>query len=251
MGLGHLTKAATSYRQGLDLRTEMGERHLAMESMAGLARVSLAQNDLPLAQSQVEEILVYLETDTLEGTEEPIWIYLTCYRALHANQDPRAEDILTTAYDLLSEWAAKIEDDELRRSYLENVAFHREIMDIHLERQSPRPGSQTDHRGGQRITVSLPQTDAPLGRPLRDDEYISVTWTVAVPQDEAIASKVARRRHRILRLLNEAQAQGAAPTLDHLAKVLDVSRRTIERDLAHLRSQEGMTIPPTRGKMSQ
>ena len=78
-----------------------------------------------------------------------------------------------------------------------------------------------------------------------------MTWTVAAPEDEAIAGKVARRQHRMLRLLSEAQAQGAVPIHSHLAEALGVSRRTIERDMALLRSEGQVTIPPTRGKTSE
>jgi predicted DNA-binding transcriptional regulator YafY len=38
------------------------------------------------------------------------------------------------------------------------------------------------------------------------------------------------------RLLYEAQAQGAAPTDDDLAAALDVSRRTVLRDMAALQA---------------
>ena len=45
-----------------------------------------------------------------------------------ANQDPRARELLDTAHGLLQERAAKIGDQEMRRSYLENVSAHREIV---------------------------------------------------------------------------------------------------------------------------
>jgi predicted ATPase len=127
-GLGNLKEAAESYQQALALRHELGQHNLAMESLAGLARVSLAQGDLEQAQTQVKEILAYLETETLDGTEEPFRVYLTCYRVLCTNQDPRAKTILNTAYHLLQEQVAKISDEETRRSFLENVAAHREIV---------------------------------------------------------------------------------------------------------------------------
>jgi adenylate cyclase len=127
-GLGHLSEAADAYRQSLGLRRDLGQPHLAMEPRAGLARVSLAQNDLTQAQTHVEEILGFLEDNTLDGTEEPFRVYLTCYHVLHANQDPRAQVLLTTAHSLLQDQAAKIEDEALRRSFLENVPAHREIV---------------------------------------------------------------------------------------------------------------------------
>jgi ADP-ribose pyrophosphatase YjhB (NUDIX family) len=53
---------------------------------------------------------------------------LTCYRVLGADQDPRAEELLKTAHGLLQEQAAKITDEQLRHSFLENVATHRELV---------------------------------------------------------------------------------------------------------------------------
>ncbi len=127
-GLERLVETTDAYRQALDIRRELSQHNLAMEPLAGLARVSLAQEDLAQAQARVEEILSHLENHTLDGTEEPFRIYLSCYRVLWANQDPRAEDILNTAHCLLQEWVAKIGDEEMRRSFLENVAAHREIV---------------------------------------------------------------------------------------------------------------------------
>jgi PAS domain S-box-containing protein len=73
--------------------------------------------------------LSYLETHALEGTQEPFRVRLTCYHALRANRDARAEAILNTTYRLLQEHAARITDEELRRLFLEKVAVHKEILD--------------------------------------------------------------------------------------------------------------------------
>jgi predicted ATPase/DNA-binding SARP family transcriptional activator len=136
-GLGRLAKATGVYRQAQALRRELGQLNMAMESLAGLARVSLAQGDLSQAQAYVEEILAHLEAGApstgsghgLNGTDEPFRVYLTCYRVLRANQDPRAQEILSAAHRLLQGRAAKISDEEWRRSFLENVAAHREIIE--------------------------------------------------------------------------------------------------------------------------
>jgi hypothetical protein len=47
---------------------------------------------------------------------------------LQASQARGALKLLTGAYCLLQERAAAVEDEVLRRSYLENVAAHREIV---------------------------------------------------------------------------------------------------------------------------
>jgi predicted DNA-binding transcriptional regulator YafY len=71
-----------------------------------------------------------------------------------------------------------------------------------------------------------------------------VRWSVSAPEDEVIPGKDQRRRHRLVRLLNEAEQQGAAPTDDDLAAALGVSRRTILRDMRALAVD--MPIPATR-----
>jgi tetratricopeptide (TPR) repeat protein len=129
LGLQRLPEAADAYRRSVALRRELGESSLAMESLAGLANASLEQGDLLQAQAHSEEIIRYLETNpTLYGAEEPFWVYLICARVLRANKDLRAEQILDRAYNLLQGRAAKISDQGLRRSFLENVAAHREIV---------------------------------------------------------------------------------------------------------------------------
>jgi hypothetical protein len=106
----------------------MHEYHRANKPLAGLARASLAQGDLDTAQAYVEEILIYLETGTPDGSSESCLVYLTCYRVLQANDDPRADTVLEEAHRLLQERAAKISSEDQRRSFLENVAAHREIV---------------------------------------------------------------------------------------------------------------------------
>jgi tetratricopeptide (TPR) repeat protein len=99
-------------------------------------------------------------------------------------------------------------------------------------------------RSGQ-IRVHLAHADAPIGRPLRDDEYVEVTWTLAAPEDQGIGHEarpeqhreITRRRLRIIRLLREAAEQSAAPTVADLATALEISTRTIKRDLAALRAE--------------
>ncbi|MBN1485819.1 MAG: tetratricopeptide repeat protein [Chloroflexia bacterium] len=129
LGLGRLDEAAKLYQQSLDLRRELGEHHLATESLAGLAQVRLAQGDLERARCHTEEILHYLDGASLQGTEQTVRICLACYQVLRASSDSRAPEILHAAYRLLQEQAARIDDEELRCSFLHNVAAHRAILE--------------------------------------------------------------------------------------------------------------------------
>lgn len=88
----------------------------------------MGQGDLAQAQTFVTELLPHLEIEQLYGTRELFRIYLTCYLVLRAGQDPRAKEVLTTAYRLLHERAAETGDERLYRFYLENVPAYREIV---------------------------------------------------------------------------------------------------------------------------
>jgi hypothetical protein len=128
LGLGETAVAANAYQQAYALRHQLGEAHLAVDPLAGLARISLAENDLEYATAHVETILNYIAEHGLTGTEEPARIYLTCYQELKASKDARAQDILTVAYQQLQAQAAKISDKEKRRDFLEKVAAHQAVV---------------------------------------------------------------------------------------------------------------------------
>lgn len=103
-----------------------------------------------------------------------------------------------------------------------------------------------------RITMTqLARLTAPLGRPLAPNECVRVRWTIDAGEPDATilraSGKVALRRQRILRLVAEARAQGAAPTDCDLARALAVTERTVHSDITTLRAQ-GYTIPTRRRK---
>lgn len=134
--LDSLEEAVAAYHEALWLRKDGGHVHLQVEPLAGLARVALARRNGVRALEQVEEILHQLNGNDLNGNDEPLRVYLTGYQVLRANGDPRADEILTTAYHILRERAARIYPEKLRNSFLENVATHRDIT-INWEAVSP------------------------------------------------------------------------------------------------------------------
>jgi tetratricopeptide (TPR) repeat protein len=141
--LGHIylemnlySKASEAYKQSLDIRKALNQQNLAMEPLAGLARVSLKQEEIFTAQKVVDQILGYLnEGGSLDGAEEPMRVWLTCYQVLQAAQDPRAFSILENSYQLLQERAQKINNEGMRCKFLENIPYHAEIIKVWQEHQ--------------------------------------------------------------------------------------------------------------------
>ncbi len=121
-------EAGQAYRQSQQIRCEMGQEALVAEAQAGLARLELAQGHLPQALEQVEQILGFLQRGNLDGSEEPMRVHLTCYQVLQAAGDPRASQVLKTAYQDLQSQAAHIADESARRVFLEKVTTHRQLV---------------------------------------------------------------------------------------------------------------------------
>lgn len=100
----------------------------AVEPRAGLARIALAHHQPRVALAHIEMVLPYLEGRQLQDALEPMWVHQSCYEALAAAGDRRADLVLRRARDLLGAQAAQISDPELRARFLENVAAHRAIL---------------------------------------------------------------------------------------------------------------------------
>lgn len=133
-----LGEAEDAYRKSLALLKELGQDGPATESLAGLARVAMAGGRAEEALTFVEDILEYLESNSLDSTTEPFAVYLACCDVLRANDDPRGADILSTAVSILRERAGRIQDERLRLSFLQKAAANRRIMELeHTWNQEP------------------------------------------------------------------------------------------------------------------
>ena len=97
--------------------------------MAGLDRVALSCGDIETATAHVEEIIDHIATGNLDGTGDPIEIYLTCCRVLQEAGDPRARAILDKAYRFLLELADKTNGPALQRAF-RSKAVHQEISGL-------------------------------------------------------------------------------------------------------------------------
>jgi tetratricopeptide (TPR) repeat protein len=134
---GTLSEAMKAYQAALILRNELDQSVLATEPEAGLARVALALGEQSEALTFVESIMSQLQRDSgLEGTDQLMRVYLSCYLALRSVNDARAPEVLNTAYRLLKKRADGIADPSARQLFLESIIFNKELMSIWNE-QNP------------------------------------------------------------------------------------------------------------------
>ncbi len=129
--LGELAQAQDVFLRSIAIREELGQPSLVMEPVAGLINAALLMSDQASALEHTERILAHLSNGgTLEGVEEPLRIYLACYRALKTKDDPRTKNLLLEAIGFLEAQVSKIHDEEMRQMYIENVPWRLTIWEV-------------------------------------------------------------------------------------------------------------------------
>lgn len=130
--LGESAAAQAAYAQALGCYEELGLGYLTPEPQAGLARLWLAQGDVAAARTAIEPILRLIEERPLEGIEEPMRVYHTCYQVLAATGDAAARSLLQLAYAQLQARADRIQEAAARTAFLNHVTAHRALAADYL-----------------------------------------------------------------------------------------------------------------------
>ncbi|HSJ86487.1 MAG TPA: tetratricopeptide repeat protein [Anaerolineales bacterium] len=122
--LEELNQARLSFNKSLEIRERLDQPSLSMEPIAGLVETDMRAGDLETATREVEKILAHLEQGgNLNGADEPLRVYYSCYQLLQKKQDPRAGRVLQAAFQMLEEQLSKFKNERLRQAYIENVPW--------------------------------------------------------------------------------------------------------------------------------
>jgi hypothetical protein len=125
----------------------------------------------------------------------------------------------------------------------------RELLQVGQEMLAGGVSALAVRPGQVRLVVA--SLKAPFGPPLAEVEKVEVTLTVDSGAEDAEvrqrAGLVGLRRGRILRLTEEALAQGGVLTQEDLARALSVEPRTIRRDIQALKAEGHLIL--TRGQV--
>jgi len=212
---GRAGEARSCLEVAADAHVALGDRDNLLDTRAALARTHHELGDLSSARSVVQEAVAMLDPLDRPALRQGVQLAAWHVAAAAGDSDSAARHLAH----------ASIAMDE----FLDALPAHardrvRSRVPIHRRTEAARRAA------ARRVQVLLPRVDAPLGRKVSEADLVPVDWTIADPTDDLVPDAT-RRRHRIAtRLLDEAAAQGAVATDDHLAKALGVSRRTILRD---------------------
>ena len=267
---GRFVAARRHVETGLDLLSGVGHRWLEAHLLRRGARISLDEGHPEDARKLIDgaaAICAELGLDDVAPTIQAVGALaalamgqapraLAFARAATANLSPGVEQphLVWFGHHLVAE-AAGLEA-EAESSIGEAHAILRSIVDsLDRGQQDMALAFVPEHAAilaaysrvqSHQLHVTIPRSGVPLGRALRSDDWLEVSWTISTPEDLAIEEPANQRRHRLLRLAAEAHEQGGAPRVEDLAAALGVSAVTIRRDLAVLR-RDGHHVP-TRGR---
>jgi len=132
---GELEGAQSAWEEAAGIRREIQQIDWLLLTLAYLGELHLQRGVLEEARARAEEMLGLIFP--VEGAErESVAAGLACCRILRASgEEERARVLLVYAYELLQRQAGRIRTEEYRRSFVECVSLHRQV--IELFHQSP------------------------------------------------------------------------------------------------------------------
>lgn len=126
----HWSAAEITYQKAVELFRILNLPHYVTEAVAGLIRVYLALPAVSRVKPFLTEVMAYLDAGgSVNSVEEPLRVYWTCYQALTVLNDRRAPAMLQQAHTLLQKQVSILPEASMRRSFLENIPYHRAIVD--------------------------------------------------------------------------------------------------------------------------
>lgn len=145
---GSLDEAATHYGRSLEIREEIRQFALQIDSRAGLARLAIAANDAPTVEAHTAFIEGYLQERGLEGIEHPGRLFVTLVDA-HGflGQPTEQRQVLDQGLAMLDTRAAMLPDAAHRRAYLTKVPSHRALR-ARADALERKPAPATSLRQG-------------------------------------------------------------------------------------------------------
>ncbi len=118
--LNDIEGARQGYLKAIELRKALGEHHLELESLAGLIRVELLENNFISAIKHTDTILDFLkDPDSLDATDEPLHIFKTCIKALKTVKDSRLNQTITLTEHWVQTHSMRLQNSEVRKSFLQ------------------------------------------------------------------------------------------------------------------------------------
>jgi DNA-binding SARP family transcriptional activator/predicted negative regulator of RcsB-dependent stress response len=216
---GNSDQALDHYDEAIKIHTDLDEHLFIPELYAfkGLVYIQKGEPDqgLELTQLSVRE----LARQNLSDVSSEIYYAHACSHQAMGNEED-AKAYIRLGYEMFLETAGKIEDDEARLAYFERGPIMRRLMQMAYEYGiAPKPQKAV-------VTHELPGSGN-----YKVDLELTTNAGAADQAVEAEHGVSTLRRARLKRIVKESSSHGKQLGIKDMAKLLNVSSRTIHRDL--------------------
>ena len=222
---GNSDRALQHFDEAIKLHTSLDE-HLFIPEIYAFKGLVYIQKGNPKQSLELTKFSVReLARQNLSDVSSEIYYAHACaYRAM--GDDENAKTFVQLGYEIYLETAGKIENDKARKAYFERGPITRRLMQMAYEYDiAPKPQKTV-------VTQKLPGSD-------RYKVKLELT-TNAGAADQALEIEhgvTALRRARLERILKESNSHGKQLAITEVADLLNVSPRTIHRDLKVLEGE--------------
>jgi predicted ATPase len=117
--LGDIKLATEAYSRALQVRHALKQPQRAIDTLAGLARLELAQGNAAGAMDYLQEIWGWLKDNDLQGIEDPSRVYSTCLQIL-SQVDPKTMGGAGPMQMVLTEICSNLQD-QVERLYHQSL----------------------------------------------------------------------------------------------------------------------------------
>jgi predicted ATPase/class 3 adenylate cyclase len=132
---GDLPEAATHYENAQSAFKALGMAALAVEAQAGLARLSLQQEDLVQAQHIAIQVSSFFNKEGPQGFELPMLVYLTCAKIFEALKDTsQLKQTLEKSHEVIQARLEGIKESSWRKLFVEAIPEHRTLLALYTKK---------------------------------------------------------------------------------------------------------------------
>ena len=130
--LGHGVEARATLTRSRDLFVQNGGEHYAVDPIAALAFLDLAEGDAERAMEGVEHVLAFTAAGgELTAIEEPFRVRLECFTVLDQLGDPRARAILEESQATLLASSEQLPAGAARERFLRANPYQRALLEAY------------------------------------------------------------------------------------------------------------------------
>lgn len=128
---GEYSTAKRCFTESNRILKAIGNTSFAADTLAGLARCALGEGHLDEAHEYASQLWSYLGEHGSRGMEFPIAAYQVCAQIFEAlGESQKAQQVVKSGYNDMLNRADKISNRDWRKSFLENVPEHRQLIKL-------------------------------------------------------------------------------------------------------------------------